>query len=212
MCDKQALLRARGPRRESEFGFTLVEVMISAALGAVILAAVLSSFIAITRNSTLLYNYTGMEEEARRGLETFAEDVRMASGITWTSTTDVSVTVPHSTDSYTNTIRYWWDNTSGSSTYHCFKRTKTTRNSSGTVTSTTTLTIIRNVQSFQFNRWESGANSGIAAHGDSDTDQLQIHMTLSVQANQFGKVSTAVVAATNLVVSARYILRNKIGT
>jgi len=49
----------------------------------------------------------------------------------------------------------------------------------------------------------------VQATSDANTDQLQIHLTLRKQGNERGSTSTAIVAATNLVVSARYILRNK---
>lgn len=201
--------RRRNGLASRSAGFTLVEVLIGATLGAFILAGVLSAFLMIGRSGALLYNYVALEQEARRGLEKFSEDARMASAVAWTSSSKVTLTVPHVTDSYANTIVYWWDNTSGSSTYHYFLRKESDTDSSGTATTTTTSTLIENVLTFQFDRWTAGGTTGTQASGDSTTDQLQIHLTLSTQANQYGTTTGAVAAATNLVVSARYILRNK---
>ena len=192
-------------------GFTLVEVMICAAIGSFVLAGILSTFVMLVRSSTGLYNYVGMETEARRGLENFSEDSRMASGITWTDNTHVALTVPHvGSDTYANTITYWWDTTAGSSTYHYFLRREVDTDSSGATTTTTTTTLVHDVASFQFDRWQAGGATGVQATSDANTDQLQIHLTLRKQASQFGVSGTGVVAATNLVVSARYILRNKL--
>jgi Tfp pilus assembly protein PilW len=199
--------QTRASRRQA--GFTLVEVMIGALLSGAVLTAVLSAFLMIGRSGALLYNYTELEQQARRGLEKFSQDTRMASGVTWTSTSRVTLTVPHVTDAYSNTVVYWWDTTSGSSTYHCFMRQESDTDSSGTATTTSTSSLIQNVQTFQFDRWTAGGTPGTQASGDLTTDQLQIHLTLSTQSNQYGTSTSAVAAATNLVVSARYILRNK---
>jgi len=61
--------------------------MISAALSAFLLAGVLSSNLFIGRTAANLGNYITMESQARRGLETFAQDVRMSKGITWNDDT-----------------------------------------------------------------------------------------------------------------------------
>jgi Tfp pilus assembly protein PilW len=191
-------------------GFTLVEVMISASIGAFLLLALLTTFNMISRSGTTLFNYVSMEDSARKGLEKFSEDVRMASAITWTSTTKVTLTVPHAAaDGFSNTIDYWWDTNSANSTYHYFLRKETDTNSTGVAQAAVTTTLVKNVSSFQFDRWTAGGATGVQATADSNTDQLQIHLTISVQANVYGKASTAIASATNLVVSARYILRNK---
>lgn len=194
----------------SENAFTLVEVIIGSTIGAFVLAGILSAFVFLVRSSTGLYNYTGMETEARRGLERFSEDTRMASAVAWTDSTRVALTVPHASDNYNNTITYYWDTTSGSSTYHYFMRSEAATDSSGASAGTTVTTLIHDVQSFQFDRWQAGGTTGVQATANSNTDQLQIHLTLRKQSSQWGVSGTAVVAATNLVVSARYILRNKL--
>lgn len=192
-------------------GFTLVEVMICAAIGSFVLAGVLSVFVFLVRSSTGLYNYVGMESEARRGLERFSEDTRMAKAITWTDNTRVALTVEHPNDSYSNTITYYWDTTTFDRVdppTHPFIREEATTNSSGTSTGTTRTTLIHDVSSFQFDRWVRGSSS-VQATSNAATDQLQIHLTLRKQSSQYGQQTSGVVAATNLVVSARYILRNK---
>lgn len=216
------LQRQRAVSARAAAGFTLVEVMVCGSLGCIIMLAVCSTFYFLSRSGTILFNYVGMETEARRGLEKFSEDTRMGSGVTTTTATwpyRVAITIPHkvptdgTTDTNSDTVTYWWDNTSGSSTYHCILRQEvdtSVSSASPQTSTTTTTTIVHNVQTFQFDRWQSGGATGVQASSDANTDQLQLHLTLNVQGSQFGVHSTAVVAATNLVISARYLLRNKL--
>ena len=148
------------------------------------------------RTGANAYNYVGMEQEARRGLERFSQDVRMASGITWTSATRVTLTIPHVSDSGTDSIVYYYDATTGSPTYQCFLR----QGPDPVTGISTTAALIHSVQTFEFDRWMLGSTG--QATNDLGTKQLQLRLTVS-------KTSTTVVAATNLVISARYILRNK---
>src|SRR5690606_28949793 len=80
-------------RKSGRRGFTLVEVLISAGLSAFILAGVLSTFLFLGRSGANMQSYSDMESEARRGLELFAQDVRQASSITWSSEISITLTV-----------------------------------------------------------------------------------------------------------------------
>jgi len=173
--------------------------MVAATLSSFVLLAILSSFLFIGRTGVNAYNYVGMEHDARLGLERFSEDVRMASNVTWGSATSVTLTIPQATGSGTDTVVYSYDSTSTSLTYKCFLR-----QGPDPITGTSrTAPLIRGVQSFEFDRWMLGSTG--RATNDLETKQLQIRLTISTISN----VSTSVVTATNLVVSARYILRNK---
>jgi Tfp pilus assembly protein PilW len=70
-----------------------VEVIIGSSLATFILSGVLSTFLFMGRAGANLWNYSDMESQARRSLELFAEDVRQASAISWTSSTAVTLTV-----------------------------------------------------------------------------------------------------------------------
>lgn len=99
-------------RFKSEAGFTLVELLVGAALSATVMAAVLSSYIFIGRNLTRLANQQALETEARRTLALFNQDVRMASGLTDTAnlgSSRVSFTIP--TGIGTNTVTYYFNDT-----------------------------------------------------------------------------------------------------
>jgi Tfp pilus assembly protein PilW len=170
-------------------------------IGAIVMAGVLSTFLMMGRSGINAYNYVGMESEARTALEYFAEDVRMANSISWTSATDITLNVIRSTGynttSNTNSVRYYYETSSSSPNYQCFVRVGPNR-ASGV---SETRVLIHNVQSdFAFSRWTNGVS--IAATGNSNTAMLQLKLTIKI-------ASITAVAASNLVVSARYILRNK---
>ena len=180
----------------SSAGFTLTEIMIGATLGSFVLLAILTSFLFMGRTGANAYNYVGMEQEARRGLERFSEDVRMASGITWTSNVRVTLRIPHVSDSGTDSIMYYYDTDPASAAYQCFLR----QGVDPVTGVSTTAPLIHDVQTFEFDRWMLGSTG--QATNDLGTKQLQIRLTVS-------RASQTAVAATNLVMSARYILRNK---
>jgi len=193
--------------------FSLVEVMIAAALGAVIFTAVMSTFLMIGRSGAVLSNYISMETQARRALEKFGEDTRMSNGLSsWTSisgtntASSVVLKIPHVslTDTNVNLVTYTF-NSAGKT----FTRTEVDTDSSGTTTSTTTSTLLTNVTNLVFNGWISGSNPNVPAAFSNQVDELQLALALRVQANEYGNSTSAVAAASNFVVSARYIMRNK---
>lgn len=103
--------------RNPQAAFTLVELMIGAALSAALMAAVLSTYIYLGRGLARLANQQTLETEARRTLGYFTQDVQTASGLTDTanlSATRVSLVVP--TPGGPNTITYYFNNTASSAT------------------------------------------------------------------------------------------------
>ena len=174
--------KARVPRAQSATGFTLVEVMISASIGAVVLLGMLTSFLFLARSGANIQNYSAMESQSRSALEQFAQDTRQASSITWNSSTDITLIV--------DSARINYAYASGN-----FTRT----------TTTSTKTILTGITSFSYSAYDINGSvidlSSLATAGKS-TKQLQI----SLQAT---RNSSTVVGATNTVLSARFILRNK---
>lgn len=168
-------------------GFTLVELMIGAGLSSFILAGVLSSFLFIGRSGANVQNYNDMESQARKALESFAEDTRQASGIVWNSAVSVGLTVNGAT------VTYAYD-----SAAKTFSRTA----------ASTTRTLVSGITSFNFSAYNiSGTALSLASAADltaanGTTKQLQISL-------EAARTSTTVVAATNTVLSARFIMRNK---
>lgn len=180
------------PKRRG--GFTLVELMIGASLGAFILAAVLSTFLFMGRSGANVQNYNDMETQARTALEIFAQDTRQASGIVWTDANTVVLTVA------TLRVTYQYNPTA-----QRFARQEVVI-ATNVVNSTRVL--ITGITSFAFSAYNitgssvpiSTAAERTAANGT--TKQLQISL-------EAARNSTTVVAATNTVLSARFVLRNK---
>lgn len=172
--------------------FTLVEMMIGASLGAFIMLAVMTSFLFLGRSGANIQNYSDMESQARGALELFAEDVRQASAITWNSSVSCTLTVNSAS------IVYQYD-----SSARTFSR----------LSAGTTRALITGITtgSFAFKAYSvSGADLPLSTAAErtaatSSTKQLQISLEAMRQ-------NTTVAAATNTVLSARFILRNKIVT
>lgn len=182
------LLPARNSGRQRVAGFTLVEILISAFLGSFILAAVLSTFLFMGRSGANMQNYNDMESQARKALEYFAEDTRQASGVTWGADSNtITLTVNGAS------VVYIYDPSA-----HTFTRRD----------ATSTRILVSGITTFAFSAFNiSGTSLPLdttanltAANGT--TKQLQISLECS-------RTNTTVVAATNSVLSARFILRNK---
>ncbi len=172
-------------------GFTLVEVLIGATMSTMILAGVLSTFLFLGRSGVNVQNYNDMEAQARKALEYFAEDVRQASAIVWTDNKTLTLTVNLSSIIY-----------SFSATDKTFYR----RDAVGTKA------LLTGVTQFQFKGYtitgveitDLSTTAALAVAGKT-TKQLQISL-------EAARSNRTVVAATNTVLSARFILRNKIVT
>lgn len=186
------------PRASRRRGFTLVEIMIGATLSSFVLAAVLSTFLFMGRSGANLANYSDMESQARKALEIFAQDVRQASAIAWTSSTRVRLTVRG------NIIIYYYDDTTHADKNRFIRRVDASGAETTLITKITEGT-------FAFKAYTVAGNpllldtAARLSEASSSTKQLQI----SLEAH---RATTTVVRATNLVLSARFILRNKIVT
>ena len=163
--------------------------MIGAALSSFILAGVLSTFLFLGRSGANIQNYNDMESQARSALELFAEDTRQASAITWITDEEIYLTVN------SQAIYYYYD--SGTSTFY----RKVT--SSGTPRA-----LVSGVTTFSFKAYNiTGTSLALdtaaeLATASKSTKQLQISL-------EAARSSETVVDATNTVLSARFILRNK---
>jgi prepilin-type N-terminal cleavage/methylation domain-containing protein len=176
--------KARGVR-----GFTLVEIMIGSVLGSMVLAAVLTTFLMLGRSGANAAAYSVMESESRRALEELSQDLRMASDVTWNSSTSITLLVPDNYTSDGNRVTYAWDST----TKYFYRRP-------GTTTSTSAVTnLIKNVSSFVYTRYDRVDN---ASSSNVTTKRIQLSMIVRT-------ANVTVVGATNNILSASFILRNK---
>lgn len=182
-------------------GFTLVEMMIGAALSSFILAGVLSTFLFLGRSGANMQNYADMESQSRKALENFAEDVRQANAITWNSAVSITLTVNAAA------VVYEYVNAAAATPARPEGFYRTIAGSDRRLISGIT------PGSFSFRAY-SVADSVNAlplvtaanlAAATSTTKQLQLSLECT-------RNNVTVVSATNSVLSARFILRNKIVT
>lgn len=199
--------------KRGQAAFTLAEVMIAATLGTVVMAAVMSTFLLLGRSGANIANYSVMNAELRRGMEELAQDLRMASDIKWNSATSITLTVPDSTvvptipppvNPTTVKFTYAWDSATSGATARCFYRKP------GDAAASNPRTIlVRNVATLSFARFNRVdattpiSPTVVTAANDKATKRIQVSMNVRT-------VTQTVKNATNLGVSASYILRNKI--
>jgi Tfp pilus assembly protein PilW len=168
---------------------------VATGLSSIVLTGIVSSFVLVGKNAYNAANYSIMEMESRRALQTFTQEARMADNVTWNSSSSVTLSVITDTTSYL--VTYTYDSATSGSTAKCFYRQR------GTTSSTEPIQIlVRNVTDFAFRRYKVVNGSDFNAANDLETKQLQITLRTV-------RTGTTTVNATNAVLSARVVLRNK---
>jgi hypothetical protein len=174
-------------------------VVIASTLSVFVLAGVLSAFLFIGRTSFAASSYSELEAEARRGLEVFAEDVRMARDLRWNNPQSLTLLLPAG-EAGPRTITYAYDSDTDSPTYRCFYRVVGEADSPEPRRA-----LIRNLApDFSFKRYKLEQPGVIDNTAGNDLETKQIQLTLRAI-----RSGSTVAATTNSVVSARYVLRNK---
>ena len=189
MTTSTARLELRRPA-----GFTLVELMVAGGIGSVILSGVLSVVLMMGRSGLSASNYADMEAQSRRAVDEFAQDVRMASNLTWNSSTSVTLTVPDNYAADGNKVTYALDNSTSGPTAGSFYRKPGDAGSGNP-----RLGLARNVTVLTFARF---TRTNVAATDEVSTKRLQLTMNLRTSRQ-------TTVDQNTLVVSASYVLRNK---
>jgi prepilin-type N-terminal cleavage/methylation domain-containing protein len=181
--------------RRRRRGFTLVELLLATTLSSIVMTGLMSSFVLVGKNGYNAANYSMMEAESRRALEIFTQEARMANNITWTSVNSVTLSVVDGASNYF--VTYTYDSATTGNTARTFYRRL------GTVGSTSPAQVlVRAVSDFAFRRYKVVNGADFAATNDLETKQLQITLRTV-------RTGTTTVNATNAVLSARVVLRNK---
>ncbi len=184
---------ARSDRRRAP-GFTLVELMVASGIGSFILTGVLSVVLMMGRSGLSAANYADMESQSRRAVDEFAQDVRMASNLTWNSATSVTLTVPDNYAADGNQVTYALDGSATGPTANSFYRQP-----GGSGSGRPRFTLARNVTALNFVRY---TRTNAVAADEASTKRLQLTMNLRT-------TRQTTVDQNTLVVSASYVLRNK---
>jgi len=176
-------------RRDSrESGFTLPEIMVALALGTIIMVGLLSTYILSVKGFKAMADYAVIHEEGRHALNLFARDIRLATGITSSTTTNVVLNLPTAfnssgkvtgSNSITHTFQSsWWTRTDGNAG--------------------TTKILSRDVTNLTFSMYDSlGSNTATAASAYEIQARLQL-------VQSFGSKTQS-----ETQVSSRMKLRNK---
>lgn len=176
---------ARSHRR----GFTLVEVMIGASLGSMVLLGVLTTFLMLLRSGVSASNYAMMEAQTRRGFEKLGTDARMASNLSSSGSTSITLTVPNNYTSNSNLVTYAYD--AANQWFYLVP---------GDGSSMTDRQIlIRYVTSLTFYRFDSTGTS-------TATDSAAKHIQASINVRRSG---ARVVDTSETILSAAFTMRNK---
>jgi Tfp pilus assembly protein PilW len=171
----------------------------------------------IGRTGANIQNYTILEANARKALETFSREVRLAYGVAAGATnTSVTLNIPDTTSTRNGTgadsynVTYTFDSTAGT-----LSRTGPPIDSPTGASST--MVLVKNVQQIptspatnflNYYRYVTGAGyaGGFVSNTASsvtEIKQIEVSFLLKVQS------AVNVTTATNKVLSARFILRNK---
>lgn len=196
----------RGGRRR---GFTLVEVLISASLASALMAGVLSTFLMMGRSGMNMQNYTELEVQGRKALEMFSREVRLAYAVSAFSSTSVTLAIPDSS-TVRNQLSYFvtYAFNSGDKT---FTRTgPPLTDPTGTAATTVLITNVNQISGvnpFNYYRFVTtgGYQNGFTSNTAVNVTEIkQIELNFVAQ-----RSSQTVVTASDKVLSARFILRNK---
>ena len=165
-----------------------MEVLVSAALGAIILAGVLSTFVFFCRTGVRLGHYSEMEGQARVLMQRFGRDARQASAAVWNTASSLTLTVEG------RSVTYAYD----------AARRRLTRATGGT-----TQVMAHDVSALRFAAYAlDGSELSLAdSLGTASTSTKMVQLDLDLSRNTASSAN-----ATAQLLSARYVLRNKSST
>lgn len=201
-------------KRGSRSGFTLVELIVTMLVLSLISGAVFSAFLFFNKSGINIGHYTDMDRQARSALERFGVDVRMAAAINWTSSTQIQLVVPLNETGGTYTVTYrYFDNSFGTPALRRTFSRQVTASSDTTIMpiDATFQRLLTDVVSFTFRRYRVGSPTAATASSPTIPQAINNLETKQINIDLTTERKTAVVArATNVVLSGRYVLRNKV--
>ncbi len=184
--------------------------MIAAVLSVIILAAVLSTFLMILRTGANASNYVELEAQARKALEIFSQEVRMANSVgSGYSSTSVTLGIPDAS-SNPNTVAYSVTYTFDTTKDEFIRTGPPLDDPTGPVSSTVLVDGVQpipGVNPFNYYRY---VTTGGYVDGFTDNTAASATEIKQIEINFLAtRTNVTVNTATNKVLSARFILRNK---
>lgn len=177
-------------------GFTLVELMVAALLGSMVLAGVLTTNLQLMRSGARATQYAEMSTQVRRGLEQLEGDLKSAITIVWNGASDITLTLP-AQDGTTSQVTYAWTSATQS-----FFRVP----GANSAVTTGRIYLVRGIPlladgsaGLTFARYD---RDGAVATTDLATKGVQVSLNVV-------RSESTVARTTDTAVSAIFILRNK---
>lgn len=182
-------------RAKARRGFTLVELIVSSSLAAILLTGVLTTFVALGKSAVRTGNYSVMESQTRRAFEQLGIDARMASAFisnfTGSTITSITLTIPSSDLSTISQVTYGYSN-----------KTMYVVPGSDPAATAGRRTLLSNVNSLTFLRYDSSGNLvPTSITSDATVKHVQVSVTVI-------KSQTGVAAATQVIRSTSFTMRN----
>jgi prepilin-type N-terminal cleavage/methylation domain-containing protein len=173
-------------------GFTLVEIMITVTILAIVMASMIPTFNMLSKGMAALGNYSSMSMSSRNALEHFSRDVHMAETLLVASEGEVRLVLPSDAGSFV--INYEYDANAGT-----FTRKKYAADGDTTPLKTTVL--LSDIFEFDlvfYNRLDDNITEEASILTESKTIQLNAKLVKNV-INQ---------RITDYIISARFLMRN----
>lgn len=176
-------------------GFTLVEMIVSMSLSAIVFAAILSGFTFLGRSLTRLVNTRDQEAKGRRTFYIFKQDINAASQVASGSNASLSLKLP-AVGGATTSVHYSYDATAGT-----FTRTD----------GSSVAVLLTNLKKFDFNYFNAAgsplsldpSNPSPSTPSVLGVKEVEMNFTSAVGAETSG------VQSSYTSVSPRLVLRNK---
>lgn len=169
--------------KSARSGFTLMEVMISLTLGTLVLGMATGGLLFMSRSLTSLTHYTEMSQHSRIALELFGRDIRMATNVYTANNHTLSI------------LRTDANNTTVLVDYVYNPQTKTFSQQTG---NNAPQIILRDVDELEINYF--------TLRGDPTTNPLEVK---EVQLEALMRRTALTVGATNYIISAQFMMRNR---
>ena len=206
-------------------GFTLPELLVTILILSLISGAVLSSFIFFNKSGINVGRYNDLNRQTRLALERFAVDTRMAASISSFASKQLTLVVPidESGGSYTVTYSFLEDSYGTPELRRTFARQVTaSSNTSIMPIDANPMPLVTGLAvdsgglvKAAFRRYKVGSPTAATASSPTipqaannlETKQINIDIEAERRTD-----ATIVARASNVVLSARYVLRNKVVT
>jgi len=85
-------------------GFTTAELMVGAAIGSLVLAGIVSSYLFALKGFRAISHYVEIHRDGRRAVDRFSQDMRAVSGVNSFSATNLVVRIPTAFNPTTGTV------------------------------------------------------------------------------------------------------------